>query len=307
MSTTSSSTLDLADLAERTHPSVVRIGRSGGRGNGVVIAPDQILTAAHNLRDRTTSVTFADGRSVQGSVTGVDPEGDLVVLAVATEGAPVANWAEPPTLGGTVVGVATLGDGAVRAVAGNVTATGRRYRGPSGRIVTDALEHDASLGKGTSGGPLFDAEGAMVGVNVRRERDGFTLTRPATPELRELVDRLARGESVVPVRLGITVGAPEAAARLREAAGLEPRDGVFVAGVAEGSPAEGAGVRRGDVLIAAAGTEVTTAEGLHQVLGQVDRSQELTIRVVRATEELDLTVTFTAEHGDDGEDTAADS
>ena len=296
MSTTSTTPgpVDLEQLADRARPGIVRIGRAGGRGNGLVLAPGLVLTAAHNLRDRTTSVTFADGHTVQGAVTAADPEGDLVVVSVDTGDAPAAEWADPPALGATVVGVATLPDGAVRAVTGAVTATGRRYRGPQGRIVAGALEHRATLGRGTSGGPVLDTEGRVVGVNIRREKDGFTLARAATPELRDLIATLARGESIVPLRLGISVAAPEAARRLRDAVGLPPVEGVFVAGVAVGSAAERADVRRGDVLVAAGGTTVTTPADLHAVLGGLDAGDELALRVVRATDEVELTVTFDA-------------
>ncbi|MGH9275861.1 MAG: trypsin-like peptidase domain-containing protein, partial [Acidimicrobiales bacterium] len=66
--------------ADTAAPSVVRIGRHGGRGCGVVVAKDRVLTNAHNLRDRTTVVSFADGRALQGELTAVDPDGDLAVL-----------------------------------------------------------------------------------------------------------------------------------------------------------------------------------------------------------------------------------
>ena len=78
-----------AALAAAT-PSVVRIGRAPGRGCGIVVADGRVLTNAHNLRDRTTEVAFADGRAEQGRVAAVDPDGDLVVLEVDTGGAPVA-------------------------------------------------------------------------------------------------------------------------------------------------------------------------------------------------------------------------
>src|ERR687891_2553615 len=75
-------------VSERVTPSVVRIGRHGGRGCGVVVGDGLVLTNAHNLRARTTLVTFPDGRSVQSRAVGVDVETDLVVLAVDTGGGP---------------------------------------------------------------------------------------------------------------------------------------------------------------------------------------------------------------------------
>src|ERR1700722_4621475 len=75
--------------------AVVRIGRAEGRGAGVVVAPGVVVTSAHNLRGDESTVTFADGRSVTGTVRGVDPDGDLAVLSADTgDAAPIA-WAEP--------------------------------------------------------------------------------------------------------------------------------------------------------------------------------------------------------------------
>src|SRR6478752_579793 len=88
--------------AAEAGPSTVAIGRHA-RGSGVVVAPDRVLTNAHNLRDRTTLVTFADGRAVQGRVVGTDPDHDLVVLEVATAGAPPLAWADHDLEAGDVV------------------------------------------------------------------------------------------------------------------------------------------------------------------------------------------------------------
>src|SRR5215204_4189727 len=118
-------------VSERAAPSVVRIGRHGGRGCGVVVGDGLVLTNAHNLRDRTTQVTFADGRAAQGRAAGVDLDGDLTVLQVDTGGAPAVTWATagageaggageaaetsdagvPVDWGTTVFAVARTGDG----------------------------------------------------------------------------------------------------------------------------------------------------------------------------------------------------
>jgi serine protease Do len=99
-------------VAERVAPSVVRIGRHGGRGCGVVVGDGLVLTNAHNLRDMTTLVTFADGRSVQSRAQGVDVDSDLVVLSVDTGSAPVLDWADGDVdLGAPVFAVASIPDG----------------------------------------------------------------------------------------------------------------------------------------------------------------------------------------------------
>lgn len=144
-------------IAEAVGPAVVSLGRDS-RGTGVVVAPGMIVTNAHNLRDRTISVTFADGRTAQAEAQGVDLDGDLAVLSVDTADATPAQWGDVSDLqpGAAVFGVARRGAG-LRTTFGTVSAVDQVFRGPRGRRVTGAFEHTAPLGRGSSGGPVTDA------------------------------------------------------------------------------------------------------------------------------------------------------
>ena len=91
--------LDELSAAARASPkgagtAVVRVGRHGGRGCGVVIGPGQVLTNAHNLRGSEITVTFSGDRVLTGRVTGVDVDGDLAVVAVDTGDAPAIEWSD---------------------------------------------------------------------------------------------------------------------------------------------------------------------------------------------------------------------
>ena len=108
------------------------IGRDG-RGSGFVVAPGRVVTNAHNLRDRTTSVRFADGRTVQGTVTGSDVDGDLVVLDVDTGDVAALPWSDDAVGVGDVVVAVTAGRQRLRATWGQVTGAERGFRGPRGR------------------------------------------------------------------------------------------------------------------------------------------------------------------------------
>ena len=112
-------------------PSVVGIGRHQ-RGSGVVVADGHVLTNAHNLRGDEVTVTFADGRSAVGTVTGVDHDGDLAVIAVDTTGAPAIGWATDTSVsvGSVVFGLAASRSGGTRITLGTVSAVGRAFRGP---------------------------------------------------------------------------------------------------------------------------------------------------------------------------------
>ena len=278
---------------DRAAPAVVRVGRHGGRGCGVVVAKDRVLTNAHNLRDRTTTVTFADGRSPQGEITAVDPDGDLAVLAVDTGSASPILWSEAAAATGDVVFTAARTPGGdVRVTFGMVSGVERAFRGPRGRRVTGSLEHTAPLARGSSGSPVLDDEGRMVGLNTARLSEGLYLALPTDAELRERVDALMRGEAPQRLVLGVGIARAEVAAKLRASVGLPERDGLLVRSVEDGSPAARAGLLVGDLLTAAGGTELESVDDLHDALDAARESGTLVLHLVRGTEELDVTVTF---------------
>jgi len=281
-------------VAERAGSAVVAIGRNG-RGSGVVIADGRVLTNAHNLRDRTTTVTFPDGRSAQGTVTGVDVDGDLAVLEVDTTGATPITWdAGAPALsqGAPVFALANPGGRGLRATFGTVSAVGQTFRGPRGRRIGGAVEHTAPLGRGSSGSPIVDAEGRFAGLNTNRLGEGFYLALPADADLRARVDRLTRGESPQRVRLGVGLAPARVANRLRAAVGLPERDGLLVQTVDADSPAGRADLRRGDLIVQAAGRPVTTPDDLVDLLDGVEDGATLALGVVRGVEELVVSVRF---------------
>jgi serine protease Do len=290
-------------VAGRVGPSIVAIGRNA-RGTGIVLAPGQVLTNSHNLRDRTTQVTFADGRAVQATVAGVDPDHDLAVLTVDTAGAPSLEWHDGEVALGEVVFAAAPSGRGTRVTFGLVTTLGRPFRGPRGRRIDGSIEHSAPVARGSSGGPLVAADGRLVGVNTHRLRDGFTLAIPADADLRRRVDELARGESPQRRRLGVAVASPEVTRRLRRAVGLSERAGLLVRGVEDNSPAARAGIEEGDLLVKAAGTDLTSADALFAVLDAA--TDEIELVVLRGNDERTVTVRF-AEPTDDTGDEPTDA
>jgi S1-C subfamily serine protease len=283
-------------VAATVGPATVRIGRHGGRGMGVVTGAGLVVTNAHNLRGPTVTVTFADGRTATGEVRGVDGDGDLAVVAVETGTVTGIAWA-PPGIGlGTPVWTVTLAPGGdPRVTSGQVSAVGRPFRGPGGRLIAGSLEHTAPLARGSSGGPLLDAEGRLVGLNTHRLGDGFYLALPADAALRARIDGLGEGRAPNRRRLGVALAPPEAAARMRAAVGLDARPGLLVRGVEEDGPAASAGIRRGDLIVSADGVPTAGPDDLYAALaGDVPT---LVVGVVRGAEELTVEVTFPTPDG----------
>lgn len=297
MATTAASVREAFTEAARTvlataGPAVVRIGRQGGRGCGIVVAPGAVLTNAHNLRDRTTEVTFADGRTAQASVTAVDGDGDLVVLDVDTSGITPVAWTEQATEPGALVyAVARTAIGGTRITAGLVSGVDGFLRGPRGRRISGTIEHTAPLGRGSSGSPIVDEDGHLVGLNTARLGQGFYVALPADAALRERVDALLRGESPQRRTLGVGLAPAEVSARLRASVGLPERTGLLVRSVDPDGPAAAARVQVGDLVVGAGAADVASVHDLHRAL---DAAQdELELRIVRGTDELTLTVVFT--------------
>lgn len=308
MTTTDSTLSALSTVAKTaaavTGPSTVAIGRHG-RGSGMVVAQDRVLTNAHNMRDRTTLVTFADGRSVQGTVVGVDPDQDLVVLDVATADAQPLAWSERDLEAGDIVFAVARSLHGLRVTFGLVSAVGRSFRGPRGRRVRGAVEHSAPLARGSSGGPLVDERGHLVGVNTHRLGEGFYLAQPADGDLRRRVDQLVAGAQLGSRRLGVAIMAADESARLRRRVGLPPQDGLLVRGVVDGSPAAVAGIDGGDLVTAVAGRPVADVDDLWDALEAA--GEEVEIELLRGTDPRTVTVSFAAPVTDEEDEKPATS
>ncbi len=275
--------------AEGAGASVVGIGQRWGVGSGVVVGGGRVLTNAHNVRGEQVVVTFPDGRAAEGSVVGLDLDGDLAVVEVDTGGAPTIPWAAAsPGIGTLVFALANPGGRGLRVTHGFVSSVERSFRGPRGRRITGSVEHTAPLLPGSSGGPIVDAEGRLLGVNTNRLGEGFYLAIPADQPLRGRVDALARGESAARPRLGIGIAPAHVARRLRRAVGLPDVDGLLVREVEEGSPAAVAGVAQGDLITEAAGQPTRGMDDLFDALQSADGTIDL--KVVRGTEERTIRV-----------------
>jgi serine protease Do len=284
----------IAAATEKVGPSLVGVGQRWGVGSGVVLEPGRVLTNAHNVRGDEVSVTFTDGRTETGTVAGVDVDGDLAVVNVDTKSAPAVEWAETEDVGvGTpVLALANPGGRGLRVTVGLVTGTERSFRGPRGRRITGSIEHTAPLLPGSSGGPIVDEDGKLLGLNTNRLGEGFYLAIPADASLRERVGALAKGETPVRPRLGVAIAPPHVARHLRRAVGLSEADGLLVRGVEEQSPAANAGIAEGDLITAANGKPLKDADELHAALDAVKKGGALALTVLRGTEQREVNVSF---------------
>jgi serine protease Do len=277
---------DIVRLAEGAGASVVGIGQRWGAGSGIVLGEGRILTNAHNVRGNHVTVTFADGRTAEGTVVGSDIDGDLAVIEADTGGAPALPWATDvsASIGTPVFALANPGGRGLRVTFGFVSGNDRTFRGPRGRRISGNIEHTSPLLPGSSGGPVVNAAGQLLGINTSRLGEGFYLAMPAGEALRGRADALGRGETATPPRLGIAIAPGHVARRMRRAVGLSDIDGVLIHKVDEESPAARAGLARGDVIVAAAGQPIRSADDLFDALQAAGRGT-IEFTVVRGVDE----------------------
>ena len=284
----------IRQLAEGAGASVVGIGQRWGAGSGIVLGEGQVLTNAHNVRGGQVTVTFADGRTAEGSVAGHDMDSDLAVISVDTGETPALPWAGSASveIGKPVFALANPGGRGLRVTFGFLSGIERTFRGPRGRRITGSLEHTAPLLPGSSGGPVLDADGQLLGINTNRLGEGFYLAIPADETLRGRAEALARGETATSPRLGVAIAPGHVARRLRRAVGLPDTDGLLIREVEEASPAAHAGLAPGDLIVAAAGQPTSTPDDLFDALAAA-RGGTLELKAVRGTDERTLQVTLT--------------
>lgn len=244
-------------------PAVVSIDAGRGHGSGFLFTPDGlVLTNSHVITGgRTFRVSLADGRSFDARSVGDDPGTDLAVLRVDTPDAyrplPCARLGDSRALrvGQVVVAIGSPLGFQHSVTSGIVSALGRSLRSRTGRLMDDILQSDAALNPGNSGGPLVTTRGEVVGVNTAMIHAAQGLSFSIASNTAAFVaSRLLRDGVVRRSYIGM--------------AGQNVAAGVLAASVEAGGPADTAGLRPGDIVVAFARAPVSGIDDLHRLLSE---------------------------------------
>jgi S1-C subfamily serine protease len=285
----------VVSVARRVVPSVaaLHVGRSERRGAGsaVVLAADgYLLTSAHVVAGVSEgTATFADGAVAPFDVLGRDPLSDLAVVRVggATLTSVELGSAEDLQVGQLVVAVGNPHGLAGSVSAGVVSALGRSLPA-GGRLVENVIQTDAALNPGNSGGALVDAAGRLVGVNTAVAGIGLGLAVPINPASLEIVAALIRDGRVRRAYLGIVGGGRPLSPKWSDRLGQ--RSAVGVVEIAAGSPAERAGLRATDTILAVDGTATTDSGDLQRLMTETAIGRALSVSLLRDDEVVHLSV-----------------
>jgi S1-C subfamily serine protease len=270
-----------------------------GQGSGVVIdSAGVILTNNHVVQDATeVDVIFTDDREpLEGEVIGTVPEKDIAVIRVdADDLTPIeVGRSSGLRLGDDVVAIGfPLGLGGVTATKGIISATDRNIRvgtggGPLPEALEGLLQTDAAINPGNSGGALVDVAGRLVGINTAAARAGSAENVGFAIPIDEAItiaEEILGEPAEQRAWLGVQIQSVNSSA-VASQLGLDPSvRGALIAGIFPDGPAEGAGLEQGDVIVRAAGEDVTSAEGLTRALTQVDPGEVIEVTFLRGGSE----------------------
>jgi S1-C subfamily serine protease len=252
--------------------SVVQVGRGHGHaGTGIVWADDLVISSSFHAPDRTRvgiPVPPGNGDDLEhreAEVIGRDPGTDVALLRVSGGGLTPATFRD---LGGLAVGNLALALGrpgrTVRASLRAVGVLGPAVRTPHGGKLDRYVESDRQIPRGFAGGPLIDADGAVIGMNTRTLLRGQDLAVP-TATLQRVVAELAAHGGVRRGYLGVGAYPAQLPAALAQIAGRDR--GALVASLEDGAPAAVAGVVVGDIIVELAGAPIVDPDSLRLALG----------------------------------------
>jgi serine protease DegQ len=268
---------------------------SSSLGSGVIVGPEGYILTNHHVVEAADEIelALADGRKSPAKVVGTDPETDLAVLKVDLSGLPAVTFGNPDKLsvGDVVLAIGNPFGVGQTVTMGIVSALGRSHLGIS--TFENFIQTDAAINPGNSGGALVDASGNLVGINSAiYSRSGGSLgigfAIPANLA-KQVMEQIIRTGSVTRGWIGVEV--QDISAELAESFKLSSNaHGTLIAGVLRGGPADRAGIKPGDILVAVESREVVDSTGMLNLVAALEPGKQATLKILRNHNEMSVKV-----------------
>ena len=288
-------------VAEKISPSVVHIGvlkvrkEQTGTGSGLIITPDgYVLTNEHVVHGANLiEVRSNDGPKFDARIVGTDPATDTAVLRIPGSNLPSAALGDSQKLivGQLVVAIGNPFGFQCTVTAGVISALGRSLRSTNGRLIENIIQTDAALNPGSSGGPLANSRGEVIGMNtaIIYPAQGLCFAIPVNT-IKRVVQMLISQGKVSRGYLGIMAQPVLLERRVTRALGIQQESGVGVFEVARNSPADKALITPNDVILDIDDRPVTNVDELHSFLDENPAGKEYEVTVLRGASLLKLVI-----------------
>jgi S1-C subfamily serine protease len=257
-----------------------------GSGSGFIITPDGYIVTNNHVVEGATSVevSLSGGALFSAEIVGTDPATDTAVIIVPGSGLPIAWLGDSDKLavGQLAIAIGNPLGFQSTVTSGVISALGRSLRSRNGRLIENIIQTDAALNPGSSGGPLVDSRGLVIGINTAMIQfaQGICFAIPVNT-VRWVVNQLLREGKVTRGYIGISGQAVPIPVQVIRYFKLEQESGVQVLDVVANSPAYVAGVKEGDIIITLGQRPVKSIDDIHRFLSKECIRQSLELVVLR--------------------------
>lgn len=263
-------------------------------GSGVIISEDGYIITNNHVVEKSEDirVTLYDKRSFKGKVVGSDPKTDLAIIKISARGLPYMRWGNSDRLkvGEFVLAIGNPYGLSHTVTMGIISAVGRANVGIAD--YEDFIQTDAAINPGNSGGPLVNINGELIGINtaIFSRSGGYQGIGFAVPSnmARLVVDQLLKQGRIVRGWLGVMI--QEVTPEIANKFGLKEPRGALVSDITKGSPAEKAGIMRGDIIIEYNEKQINSASSLRNFVAQTKVGSKVGIKIFRSGREFNLNV-----------------
>lgn len=269
--------------------------RQAGSGSGFIFSSDGLLfTNSHVVKDaEKIMVSLLNENEIEATLMGIDPDTDLAILKIYTDGYSVAKLGDSSRLqiGQLVIAIGNPYGYQHTVTTGVVSALGRSLRSQSGMLVDNVIQSDAALNPGNSGGPMIDTAGEVVGVNtaIIQGAQGLSFSVDINTA-KEIATQLISTGKVFKAYLGFSLQEVSINPKIVRHYHLPNTKGLFVAGIEPNSPAARSQVKEGDIITTFHQKPVNSMHELFKELTRKDILTMVDISVIRHTELLNFAI-----------------
>jgi S1-C subfamily serine protease len=295
----------IIDAVDKTKNAVVRIDvfkkdKAGklipaGAGSGFIFSSDGLIfTNSHVVQGaEKIMVSLLNENEIEGFLVGKDPDSDLAILKIYSEGYSVAKLgdAENLKIGQFVIAIGNPYGYQHTVTTGVVRALGRTLRTQSGKLVDNVIQSDAALNPGNSGGPMINTDGEVIGVNtaIIQGAQGLSFSVDVNTA-KEIASQLIRDGKVFKAYLGIMTQEVTINPKIRQHYNLANHQGLFITKIENESPASRSQLSEGDILISFHGKAINRSHELFKELSKKEIIDAIDVTVIRHNELLKFTV-----------------